>query len=226
ALADAALPQVTRIGYIGVRRRILVVDNERVDREMLINVLSPLGFLVGEAASGAECLAILPHFQPQLIFMDLAMPDMDGWETIRRIREAGECDATIAIISANAFEKGQENDVGIAPQDFILKPLKVDELLAWIGTRLELEWVTAPSPVPPAKAAPLPNWVSPSADELQALNSVLELGYVRGIREALDRIELLDPRYAEFVRLAREQVSLFQLDALREIIRKGLKEAL
>ncbi|MDR3414047.1 MAG: ATP-binding protein, partial [Formivibrio sp.] len=47
ALADAALPQVTRIGYIGVRRRILVVDNERVDREMLINVLSPLGFLVG-----------------------------------------------------------------------------------------------------------------------------------------------------------------------------------
>ncbi len=58
---------------------------------------------------------------------------------------------------------------------------------------------------------------------MQALNSALELGYVRGVRQALDRIEQGDARYAEFVRLAREQVGKFQFDVLREIIRKGLK---
>lgn len=227
AQAEAALPRVSHIGYIGVRRRILVVDNERVDREMLINVLAPLGFQLEEAASGMECLAILPHFKPDLIFMDLAMPGIDGWETIRRIREQGLSSAKIAIISANAFEKGQENELGIAAQDFILKPLKVDELLGWIGHKLALEWVTAPVPevAPVSVKPPTRNtWVSPSADELQAINSALELGYVRGIHQALDRISLLDERYAEFVRLAREQLRMFQLDALREIIRKGLQE--
>ncbi|MBS1155904.1 MAG: hybrid sensor histidine kinase/response regulator [Proteobacteria bacterium] len=223
AQAEAALPRSTRIGYTGARRRILVVDNERVDREMLVSVLAPLGFQLEEAASGLECLALLPQFQPHLIFMDLAMPGIDGWETLRRIREQGLSDAKVAIISANAFEKGQDNDVGIATEDFILKPLKVEELLVWIGERLGLEWVSAPVPLLPAKAEPpeVSTWLCPSADELQALNSVLELGYVRGIREALDRIEQLDPSYAEFVRLARELVSRFQLDALREIIRKG-----
>lgn len=225
AQAEAALPRSTRIGYVGTRRRILVVDNERVDREMLRSVLAPLGFQVEEAASGIECLALLPHFQPHLVFMDLAMPGIDGWETIRRIREQGLSDAKIAIISANAFEKGQENDVGIAAEDFILKPLKVEELLEWIGRKLSLEWVSAPAPVLQAKppAAPVMQWVSPSEDELQALNSALELGYVRGVRQALDRIEQVDARYVEFVRLAREQVGKFQFDALREIIRKGLR---
>ena len=225
AQAEAALPRSTRIGYVGTRRRILVVDNERVDREMLRSVLAPLGFQVEEAASGIECLALLPHFRPHLVFMDLAMPGIDGWETIRRIREQGLSDAKIAIISANAFEKGQENDVGIAAEDFILKPLKVEELLEWIGRKLSLEWVSAPAPLLQVKppAAPVVQWVSPSEDELQALNSALELGYVRGVRQALDRIEQGDARYAEFVRLAREQVGKFQFDVLREIIRKGLK---
>ena len=50
------LPRLNRIGYVGVRRRILVVDNEKVDRDMLQNVLEPLGFIVEQAASGYECL--------------------------------------------------------------------------------------------------------------------------------------------------------------------------
>lgn len=97
-------PRINRIGYVGIRRRILVVDNEKVDREMLQNV-DPLGFQVEQAASGFECLDSRFRFAPHLVFMDLAMPGIDGWETIRRIRQQGLSDAHIAILSANAFDK-------------------------------------------------------------------------------------------------------------------------
>src|SRR6185369_16985130 len=59
AQAARELPHRNRIGYVGVRRRILVVDNEKVDRELLHRVLEPLGFVVEPAASGYECLQVI-----------------------------------------------------------------------------------------------------------------------------------------------------------------------
>jgi CheY-like chemotaxis protein len=129
AQAASELPRANRVGYVGIRRRILVVDNEKVDRDLLQNVLDPLGFQVEQAASGDEALQIIPRFAPHLIFMDLAMPGIDGWETIRRIRSKSLTEAHIAILSANAFDKGLENDAGVAAEDFIVKPLRVNELL-------------------------------------------------------------------------------------------------
>jgi len=221
AQAEAARPREQRIGYLGPRRRILVVDNERVDRELLFSVLAPLGFQVEMAESGVACLAITPVFHPEIVFMDLAMPGMDGWETLKILRRHPDCPPHLAVLSANAFEKGQDNEAGILSDEFILKPFKLDDLLNWIGARLQLEWVYAPRPVLPEAAPPVPELVLPSDDELQALYHALEIGFVRGVHEALDRIAQLDARYAEFVRRARAHARGFQFDALREVIRKG-----
>ena len=95
--AESILTHARRIGYRGARRRLLTVDNERVDRELLVNLLEPLGFEVNEAASGEACLTMLDRFRPHLIFMDLAMPGIDGWETIRRLRAAGHGDVPLAV---------------------------------------------------------------------------------------------------------------------------------
>jgi len=215
------LPRLNRIGYVGVRQRILVVDNEKVDRELLQNVLEPLGFVVEQAASGYEALQLIPRFAPHLVFMDLGMPGIDGWETIRRIRQQGLTDAPVAILSANAFDKGLDNDVGVAPEDFIVKPLRVNELLAWIGRKLALEWVTAdtpaPLPVAPAKPAPL---IAPEEAQLMALDELIGLGYLRGILNKLAEIEKIDPQHGEFVRLLRDLARQFQFDAMKEILRK------
>ena len=220
AQAASELPRLNRVGYVGIRRRILVVDNEKVDRDMLQNVLEPLGFVVEQAANGYECLATVPRFAPHLIFMDLGMPGIDGWETIRRIRRQHLTDAHIAIISANAFDKGLENDAGVAAEDFIVKPLKVQELLAWIGRKLGLEWVTADMPVAaPAPVAP-PPLVAPGADHLAALDEVIQLGYLRGILNKLAEIERLDPQHGEFVRVLRDLARQFQFDAMKELLRK------
>jgi signal transduction histidine kinase/purine-cytosine permease-like protein/DNA-binding NarL/FixJ family response regulator len=222
AQAARELPKLNRIGYVGVRRRILVVDNEKVDRDLLQNVLEPLGFVVEQAASGYECLAAVPRFAPHLIFMDLGMPGIDGWETIRRLRQQGHNAAAIAILSANAYDKGLDNDVGVTPEDFIVKPLKVDELLAWLGRKLDLEWVTADAPAAatPATLAEPPPLLPPGETELAALDELITLGYLRGILNKLAEIERLDARHGEFVRVLRDLARQFQFDAMKEILRK------
>ncbi|MFZ2971659.1 MAG: ATP-binding protein [Ferribacterium limneticum] len=222
AQAAKELPKLNRIGYVGVRRRILVVDNEKVDRDLLQNVLEPLGFVVEQAASGYECLAAVPRFAPHLVFMDLGMPGIDGWETIRRLRQQGHNEAAIAILSANAYDKGLDNDVGIQPEDFIVKPLKVDELLAWLGRKLDLEWVTADAPAAVAPAAPVEPLplLPPDETEMAALDELITLGYLRGILNKLAEIERLDASHAEFVRVLRDLARQFQFDAMKEILRK------
>lgn len=213
------------IGYIGVRRRILVVDNEKTDRELLVSVLEPLGFQLAQAASGQECLDIIPRFRPHLIFMDLAMPGIDGWETIRRIHAGGITDAEIAVISANAFEKGAENDVGLASENFITKPVRVNQLLDWIGRHLDLEWVRAEAPPPqPTPALPPARLNYPPEAYLHALEEQIDLGYVRGILNKLGEIERLDSVHGEFVELMRQLARQFQFEAMKEILRKGQQQ--
>jgi CheY-like chemotaxis protein len=225
AQAELMQPRVKRIGYVGVRRRILTVDNEAADRELLVHILEPLGFQIAQAASGEECLELAPRFSPHLIFMDLAMPGMDGWETLRRLRAGGLVDAEIAIISANAFEQGGDNDLGIAAEDFITKPVRVDDLLDWIGRRLGLDWVNAEAPPAPTPSATEPTPLHyPPALALRALDEQAELGYLRGIQKQLDSIETLDACHAEFVQVMRRLAAQFQFDAMREILRHGLTE--
>lgn len=223
AVAAKELPRRNRVGYLGARRRILLVDNEDTDREMLATMLAQLGFQVSQAASGEACLACVDELKPHLVLMDLAMPGMDGWQTLRVLRQKQLTDCQLAIISANAFEKGQENDVGIASEDFLLKPIRIEELLDWIGQRLQLSWLLADSAEDMTPEAPaITERVFPPAAELLPLLDAAGLGYVRGMKQELARLAMLDPRYAEFVAVASEHVKRFEFDALREWIRRGL----
>ncbi|GAB2879891.1 ATP-binding protein [Uliginosibacterium flavum] len=225
AQAAQELPRRHYTGYVGEKRRILIVDNEAPDRELLASILAPLGFELDQAASGIECLEVLPRFQPHLIFMDLAMPGIDGWETIRRIRAGKLSDAQIAILSANAFDKGLENDVGVASEDFILKPFKVAELLEWIGRKLDLQWQEAACAAAPdglLQAAPREASSSlPARELLEQLAHQLKLGYVRGVHSVLDKIATDTPgqSYAEPL---RQMLADFELDAMTILIKKDL----
>lgn len=218
------------VGYKGIRRRILVVDNERVDRELLANVLEPLGFQVEQAGSGLECLERVADFQPHLIFLDLAMPGIDGWETLARLRREHLSDAPVAIISANAYEKGLGGLEKEAPKDrpepeeFFLKPIKVAELLAWIGHRLDLEWVTAPQPLapPPPPTAPQP-LLAPPPEDLRALRELVELGYPRGLKEKLRAVAADHPQCAEFVRVMEDLARRFQFEAMLALLLRELE---
>jgi CheY-like chemotaxis protein len=225
ARVERELPRNVRSGYAGERRRLLVVDNEEVDRELLANLLEPLGFELRQAASGQECLDLLQHEAPDAILMDLAMPGLDGWATVRAIRERALSTAPIAIVSGNAFDKGLDNDVGIAAEDFVLKPVRVNELLDWLGSRLNLVWHEAElRELPPPRPVQPLEWALPDAEHLRSLDELVSLGYFRGIVKKLDEIEALDASHAGFVGHLRNLAQQFQLDAMTRIIRQGLTE--
>jgi CheY-like chemotaxis protein len=223
ARLPAEAPRTARTGYLGARQRILVVDNEEVERELLVSVLQPLGFEIDAVPSGNACLAWLATHAVDAILMDLAMPGLDGWATVRAIRAQGFSAAPVAIVSGNAFDKGLDNDVGISIEDFILKPVRVSELLDWLGSRLQLEWVSA---VPAALPAPEPahaiDGALPDAEQLRALDELVSLGYFRGIVRKLDEIESDDPEQAAFVGRLRVMAQNFQLDAMTRAIRQAL----
>jgi signal transduction histidine kinase/CheY-like chemotaxis protein/purine-cytosine permease-like protein len=200
-----------RQGFVGPPRRVLVVDNEETDRELLVRLLEPLGFELRVASDGHDALDLLATgYQPDAILMDLAMPGIDGWETIRRARRLGLAGAAIAIVSANAFDKGLDNDAGVAADDFVLKPVRHSELLDWLERRLGLVWTEL---APPAAAPPL-DLIRPAASALEALRELASLGYYRGIMNKLDEIEATHPQCAPFVAKMRVLAQQFQFEAM------------
>ncbi|MEK8048311.1 hybrid sensor histidine kinase/response regulator [Ideonella margarita] len=235
-LAERALPRTPRVGYAGPRRCILVVDNEEADRQLLVDLLQPLGFEIEQAASGAEGLQRLASLQPDAIFMDLAMPGIDGWETIRRLRAQGLSEAPVAVVSANAFDKGLENIVGLPPSDFLVKPVRVADLLDWLGQRLNLSWLPAvnqsatasdATPNPDAPDQPAgegdPTTLPPRA-ALQALSELVGLGYVKGVQKQLEQLQQAHPQAQAFLGRLQSQARQFQLDAMTQTLTKALDD--
>ncbi len=213
-----------RIAYQGTKRRILVVDNEAVDRELLVNILAPLGFEMSEAATGEECLAAYAQFKPDLILMDLAMPVMDGWEAAYILRKVYQSSIPIGIVSANAFDKTLENTADIAHDDFIVKPVNVAELLDWLGDRLNIEWVYAP-------IASLNDYLqesdallhkaiinAPPVKYRNELLALINLGYIKGITEKLDEIAALGNNYATFITQVRQYAERFQIEEMKKFV--------
>jgi CheY-like chemotaxis protein/anti-sigma regulatory factor (Ser/Thr protein kinase) len=221
-------PVVRRVGYRGERRRLLVVDNVEVDRELLRHLLVPLGFEVELASSGEDAIArVRAGARPDAILMDLAMPGIDGWETIRTLRGEGLSRAPVAIVSANAFDRRLDNDLGLDVDDYVLKPVRADDLLNWMGRALALEWCTdaaiaASVPAPGTsspEAGPLP-----AAAALRALAEQVRLGYPRGIHRWLDHVDATEPACAAFTGRLRAMARQFRLDAMGAVLAEALRE--
>jgi signal transduction histidine kinase/purine-cytosine permease-like protein len=200
-------------GYLGPRRRLLVVDNEEADRRLVVDRLAPLGFELLQAASGEEALALLATEPVDAIFLDLAMPGIDGWTTLRRLRAERLSDAPAAIVSANAYDKGLENDLGIGDSDFLVKPVRMVELVGWFERRLQLQWLLAESA--PAAPVPAPGTLqAPPAHALRELDDLVRLGYVRGILKKLDALAAAWPDSVGYIDRLRGLARGFDLETL------------
>jgi signal transduction histidine kinase/DNA-binding NarL/FixJ family response regulator len=225
-----------RLGYAGVRRKILVVDNEEADRELLVSLLEPLGFVLRVAASGHDALDLLAAgYDPDVILLDLAMPGIDGWETLRRVRALDGRQPQVAIVSANAFERGVDNLLGIAPEDFIVKPVRHSELLDWLERKLALTWLdtaagqsaaldaesAAPHDLHAARDLPL---VPPPHADLLALQELVHLGFDRGITNKLAAIVAAYPACAGFAQTMGAMARQFQFEAMLAQLQRDIDE--
>jgi len=123
--------------------------------------------------------------------------------------------AKVAVVSANAFDKGLDNDAGVRAEDFILKPVRHSELLDWLERQLGLRWIEAPAAAPAPAAPPLSasrTW--PRPELLAPLQNAVQLGYYRGILNQLEAIEAAQPECAAFTREMRELARQFQFEAM------------
>ena len=195
----------------------LVVDNEEADRELLGRLLEPLGFELRTAASGHDALDLIAAgFRPDAMLVNLAMPGIDGWETIRRARAFAEglAPGHVAIVSANAFDKRLENDAGIAPEDFFVKPVRHSELLDWLERRLKLQWTEVPALTVTSADRSEPALIAPSEERLAALKDAVGLGYFRGIMNQLDAIDAAEPACAAWTANQRALARQFRFEAM------------
>ena len=131
----------------------------------------------------------------------------------------------VAVVSANAFDKGLENDVGIRPEDFIVKPVRHSELLDWLERRLALQWTDAPAPCPadaaaaavaagPGSSTPAPAAEPPDPATLGPLTDAVALGYYRGVLQQLAAIEAAQPACAAWAAEMRALAQRFQFEAM------------
>jgi two-component system KDP operon response regulator KdpE len=114
--------------------RVLVVDDEPQIRRFLRTSLHAHGYQIIEAASGEEAVTRAATEQPDIVILDLGLPDVDGQEVIRRIREWS--DVPIVVLSVREREADKIEALDHGGDDYVVKPFGIGELLARIRTAL------------------------------------------------------------------------------------------
>ncbi len=118
--------------------RILVVDDERAIRRFLRASLSAHGHTILEAAAGREALSAVAEQRPDIIFLDLGLPDMDGVEVTRQIREWS--DTPIIILSVRDREADKIAALEAGADDYLVKPFGMGELMVRMRAVLRRVW--------------------------------------------------------------------------------------
>ncbi|MEG4517999.1 MULTISPECIES: ATP-binding protein [unclassified Microcoleus] len=195
-------------GFKGNKNKILLVDDRFENRGFLINLLEPLGFQIMEACNGTEGLAKAAEFYPDLIITDLVMPVMDGFEMSRRLRQSPEFKDVILIASsASVFNFDRQNSHEAGCNEFLSKPIDVDELLEVLKNYLQLEWIyDQPADLENEQRegftnllnVPSGELVIPPSTELVALFNAARIGDIEVVEQEANRLKQIDGNYLPF----------------------------
>lgn len=139
-ILENAQPNIPASGYKGVKKTIAIVDDEPIQRQLMQDILAPLGFEIIEFSSGVDCLSIIRDEQPDLIILDIGMPELDGWEVADIIRS--EISKTLPIIfaSADARFEGKSQVLADLQCSYLMKPIDITSLMSTIRNTLHIEW--------------------------------------------------------------------------------------
>jgi len=199
---------------IGIKDRqpkIVVIDDKWANRSVVSNLLSPIGFEVSEANDGQEGWEKILEVQPDLIVTDLLMPELDGYELIKRVRDSENFkDIVIIVSSASVFETDQYRSLEAGGNTFIPKPVQATELLEKLQKYLDLEWVYEANEAPLAIASDTDELISPPATEMEILYELAMKGNFREIVKQAVLLEEIDPKYIPFAKRLHQMAKDFQ----------------
>lgn len=162
--------------------KILVVDDIADNRLVLRHLLEPLGFIVAEAHDGQHCLDIAKTWLPDLIFMDLRMPNLDGLEAIRQLRILPKFQTVpIVVLSASIFAEDCLQTQAAGSNAHLGKPIRLKELLDTLGKLLPLVWSYAAALDEKAIPEPL------SQEQSRYFQELVNYGDITGLQELIEQ---------------------------------------
>ncbi len=224
--------------------RILVVEDHAESRQLLVSLLQAVGFEVQEAADGAMAIAVWQHWQPHLIWMDMRMPVLNGYEATRQIRAQESVrknrqvsdsttatppssSTTIIALTASAFEEDRTNVLAAGCNDFVRKPFREEVIFQKIEDFLGVQFIyTEPTPI---EARALYRAVDQSLDRewVQAtLVGVMPSEWISQFRQAANRgsdqrllslIQQIPASYAPLANALTQLVHHFCFDQLLDL---------
>jgi len=215
-LSEVTNPTRTRairapiLGYHGPRKTILITDDDPTQRDLLQEVLAPLGFIVLSAPDGYACVSLAEHCQPDLFLLDISMAGIDGWTVAETLRQKGHYHARILMVSASALEAHGAPLARTFHDGYLMKPIDIPRLLESIGQLLKLRWRYDGDPV--AALGPRPDLDSPPMQHVEELIQLGEIGFIRGIESKLDQIHSDYPESEPFVTKMRGLIDRFDLE--------------
>jgi CheY-like chemotaxis protein len=203
--------------------RVLIADDVEDNRQLLAQLLAPVGFEIRLATNGAEAVRDFEQWRPHLVLMDFRMPVMDGHEAIRRIRALpGGKEPKLIAVTASAMDENRQELMAIGADDFIGKPFREAELFQKIHAHVGVEYVYAEDPA----AAVTEEVIELSPESLAGCSQEL----IRALREAvitadldlllakIQEVEACDSRVARGLRDLAEN---FQYEKLLELFSSG-----
>ncbi|HIK36162.1 MULTISPECIES: PDC sensor domain-containing protein [unclassified Thermosynechococcus] len=227
-----ALEEETAQTVVGLRSptsevRILVVDDIPENRQLLTQLLEPVGFCCQEASNGQEAVEIWREWQPHAILMDIRMPVMDGKTATRQIKkEVGDrlrrgeavCPPKILAVTASSFEQDKQELLNLGCDDYIAKPFRPQTIFERLAAQLNLEYVYEDA-LPPA-SAPRPQVLDPAALMVMPRPWIAELQEAakkldgKRIRELIAEIP---PEEAALIAGLQQLVKTFRFDKIIEL---------
>jgi signal transduction histidine kinase/DNA-binding NarL/FixJ family response regulator len=138
------LPQILRIAPGQPTYKILAVDDKPINCQLLIKLLEPLGFEMKTASNGQEAVRIWDEWEPHLIFMDMRMPIMDGYEATKQIKSTTKGNATAVIaLTASVLEEEKAIVLSAGCDDFLRKPFAEQTIFDALAKHLGVKYIFA-----------------------------------------------------------------------------------
>jgi PAS domain S-box-containing protein len=212
--------------------RLLVVEDKRENRWLLVDLLQRVGFDVREAENGQAAIEIWQAWEPHLIWMDMRMPVMDGYEATRRIKDMPNGKQTIIIaLTATAFEETRTNILTTGCDDFVSKPFRMDTIFAKVAEHLGVRYRYADMLTGEATGRANPSNPMPTSQKLSALTAkdltIMPADWVIQLHQAaikgsdeqiLKLIEQIPATHSPLAHILADWANNFRFDKVIELV--------
>lgn len=209
---DTSATTDTVIGYQGERRKILVADDKIYNRELLKEMLEPLGFEISTVNDGRQAVEQMPVFRPDAVIMDVVMPVMSGIDAAGEIRKNPEFDKVfIVAASASVLSVDKEKSLLAGCNAFLPKPLKLVDLLELLKTNMNLTWIVRKESKDESSQSSI---LPPSEKELTELYQLANAGRIVEIQQTALRLQNENSAYVPFAEELLKLARNFQIEQI------------